>query len=133
VADAQGGERYFDEARLPASWTTALEPRVGGHGLAFARATWWSFDPRPRRCGRRSPSAGCPRRWASCWGRAGAGCSSPRSWAVWAVQVLTTVATHGGLPRYSAQLLPLTFLLTIAGTTVTVRAILAGAQATRRR
>ena len=127
----KGGERYFDEARLPSSWTTALEPRVGGHGLAFAHATWWSFD-----------------RVTPLWSTLTLGGLSaalglvlgPRRrrvflaslLAVWAVQVLTTVATHGGLPRYSAQLLPLTFLLTIAGTTVTVRAILAGARATRR-
>jgi 4-amino-4-deoxy-L-arabinose transferase-like glycosyltransferase len=127
----KGGERYFDEARLPSSWTTALEPRVDGHGLAFAHATWWSFD-----------------RVTPLWSTLTLGGLSaalglllgPRRrrvflaslLAVWAVQVLTTVATHGGLPRYSAQLVPLTFLLTIAGTTVTVRAILAGAAATRR-
>ena len=50
---------------------------------------------------------------------------------VWGLMALSTVALHGGLPRYSAQLLPLTFLLTIAGATVAGRALLRGAGATR--
>ncbi len=127
----KGGRRYFDEARLPRGWTTALEPRAGGHSLAFAHATWRSFD-------RLTPVW-----WTLTLGGLSAALGlllGPFQRRVvvasllagWAVQVLTTVATHGGLPRYSAQLVPLTFLLTIAGTTVTVRAILNGASATRR-
>ena len=45
---------------------------------------------------------------------------------------LATVATHGGLPRYTAEVLPLTFLLTVAGTSVGVRALWHGAASTRR-
>ena len=45
---------------------------------------------------------------------------------------LATVATHGGLARYTAEVLPLTFLLTVAGTSVGVRALWRGAASTRR-
>jgi 4-amino-4-deoxy-L-arabinose transferase-like glycosyltransferase len=45
---------------------------------------------------------------------------------------LATVATHGGLARYTAEVLPLTFLLTVAGTSVGARALWRGAASTRR-
>jgi 4-amino-4-deoxy-L-arabinose transferase-like glycosyltransferase len=45
---------------------------------------------------------------------------------------LATVATHGGLPRYTAEVLPLTFLLTVAGASAGVRALWRGAASTRR-
>jgi 4-amino-4-deoxy-L-arabinose transferase-like glycosyltransferase len=126
----EGTRRYLLEAKFNRAWTTAIQPRAGTHSLAVPKALWRTFD-------RLAPV------W---WTLSLAGFAAffglvlgPRRrrvvvstlLAVWGVVALSTVAMHGGLPRYSAQLLPLTFLLTVAGATVGARAVLHGARATR--
>jgi hypothetical protein len=43
---------------------------------------------------------------------------------VWSSVAIATAALHGGLPRYSASLAPLTFLLGAAGVAVAVKVAL---------
>jgi 4-amino-4-deoxy-L-arabinose transferase-like glycosyltransferase len=42
---------------------------------------------------------------------------------VWLLVALATVATHGGLPRYSMQLAPITWMLSVAGLTIVVETL----------
>lgn len=128
---ARGTRRYLEEARFNRAWTVAIEPRAGTQSLAIPRALRRTFD-------RVTPV------W---WVLTLAGYAALLGlvlgpWrrrvvvagllTVWGLMALSTVAMHGGLPRYSAQLLPLTFLLTIAGATVGARALIRGAGSTRR-
>jgi hypothetical protein len=46
--------------------------------------------------------------------------------SVWALVALATVASHGGLARYSLALAPITWILTTAGIAALVSAVLAG-------
>jgi 4-amino-4-deoxy-L-arabinose transferase-like glycosyltransferase len=126
----RGTRRYLDEARFNRAWTVAIQPRAGTQSVAIPKALWRTFD-------RVTPV------W---WVLTLAGYAALLGlvlgpWrrrvvvasllTVWGLIALSTVAMHGGLPRYSAQLLPLTFLLTIAGATAGARALIRGAASTR--
>jgi 4-amino-4-deoxy-L-arabinose transferase-like glycosyltransferase len=126
----RGTRRYLDEARYNRAWTVAIEPRAGTHSVAIPRALWRTFD------------RVTPVWWVLTLNGFAASLGLVLGpWrrrvvvagllAVWGVMALATVAMHGGLPRYSAQLLPLTFLLTVAGATAGARALIRGAASTR--
>jgi 4-amino-4-deoxy-L-arabinose transferase-like glycosyltransferase len=126
----RGTRRYLLEAKFNRAWTVAIAPRAGAHSLAVPRALWRTFD-------RLTPIW-----WTLTLGGFAAFFGLVLGpWrrrvivatllTVWGVMALSTVALHGGLPRYSAQLLPLSFLLTISGATVAARALIRGARSTR--
>ncbi len=124
----QGTNRFLTEAR-PATFDAApFEPRAGGTPLGMISTGWYLADIR-----------------GGAWwiltmnGFAGILAimlgprSSRRAAAVilcaWFVLAFATIAVQGGLPRYSAQLLPISFMVATASAVFGARAMNRGARA----